>query len=143
MKHIRKTSIALALGCSLATLAGTAQAAGEAKNVIFFLGDGMGPVTVTAARLYKGDKQLAASPGSLASSERAKLSMQSLGMAARIKTFSRDGQTTDSAPSMAAYMTGVKMNNEVISMSAETLAYRPDGTQFVNGEDSVCSADNG
>ena len=143
MKHIRKTSIALALGCSLATLAGTAQAAGEAKNVIFFLGDGMGPVTVTAARLYKGDKQLAASPGSLASSERARLSMQSLGMAARIKTFSRDGQTTDSAPSMAAYMTGVKMNNEVISMSAETLAYRPDGTQFVNGEDSACPADNG
>ena len=28
-------------------------AAGEAKNVIFFLGDGMGATTVTAARIYK------------------------------------------------------------------------------------------
>ncbi|GHC93054.1 alkaline phosphatase [Pseudorhodoferax aquiterrae] len=141
--NFRKSTTALALVGALAGFGSTAHAAGEAKNVIFFLGDGMGPVTVTAARIYKGEKQLAATPGSLASSERAKLAMQTLGTAARIKTFSRDGQTTDSAPSMAAYMTGVKMNNEVISMSAETSAYRPDGTQFVNGENSACAAGNG
>ena len=57
----------------------------------------MGPVTVTAARIYKGEKQLAAQPGSLVSPERANLSMQLLPYAARIKTFSLDGQTTDSA----------------------------------------------
>jgi alkaline phosphatase len=136
---IRKQALVLAL----AGLSGSAYAAGEAKNVIFFLGDGMGPVTVTAARIYKGEKQLAAAPGSLPSSERAKLTMQTLGNAARVKTFSRDGQTTDSAPSMAAYMTGVKMNNEVISMSADTLAYKADGTQFISGEDSTCVAGNG
>ena len=67
----RLTPAALVLALAAAGFGGAAQAAGEAKNVIFFLGDGMGPVTVTAARLYKGDKQLAASPGSLASSERA------------------------------------------------------------------------
>lgn len=29
---------------------------GKAKNVIFFLGDGMGPSTVTAARIHAGQK---------------------------------------------------------------------------------------
>src|SRR5256885_1983832 len=115
---LQKTSLALAAAGALALLAPAAHAAGEAKNVIFFLGDGMGPVTVTAARIYKGEKQLAANPTALTSSERATLTMQSLPYASRVKAFSRDGQTTDSAPSMAAYMTGVKMNNEVISMSA-------------------------
>ena len=139
----RKTSLALAAFASLTMLAPAAHAAGEAKNVIFFLGDGMGPVTVTAARIYKGEKQLAAQPGSLKSSEYAKLQMQSLPYAARIKTFSRDGQTTDSAPSMSAYMTGVKMNNEVISMSAETSAVDGSGKQYINGEDTTCPPGNG
>ncbi|PVZ83957.1 alkaline phosphatase [Serratia sp. S1B] len=127
----------------LSLTAGTAQAANEAKNVIFFLGDGMGPVTVTAARIYKGEKQLAAEPGSLSSSERAELTMQSLHHAARIKTYSNDAQTTDSAPSMSAYMTGVKANNEVISMSADTQAYTSTGDQYISGEDSTCQTDNG
>ncbi|CAB5665175.1 Alkaline phosphatase 3 precursor [Delftia tsuruhatensis] len=140
---LQKTSLALAAAGALALLAPAAHAAGEAKNVIFFLGDGMGPVTVTAARIYKGEKLLAQKPGSLTSSERAALTMQTLPYASRIKTFSRDGQTTDSAPSMAAYMTGVKMNNEVISMSAETLAYAANGQQFINGEDSTCQPGNG
>lgn len=83
-----------------------------AKNVIFFLGDGMGPATTTAARIYKlGETGL--------------LTMDTLPRTARIKTFSKDAQTTDSAPSMSAYMTGVKMNNEVISMSPETVASKP------------------
>jgi alkaline phosphatase len=134
---ICKTALAVAMLAS-----GAAQAAGEAKNVIFFLGDGMGPVTVTAARIYKGEKEIAAgNPAKLVSSERAALVMQSLPYAARVKTFSRDGQTTDSAPSMSAYMTGVKMNNEVISMSADTMAFRPDGTQYVSGENSACATD--
>ncbi|MEQ6433620.1 alkaline phosphatase [Comamonas sp. w2-DMI] len=139
----RKTTFALAVFASLAVLAPAAHAAGEAKNVIFFLGDGMGPVTVTAARIYKGEKQLAAQPGSLKSSEYAKLQMQSLAYAARIKTFSHDGQTTDSAPSMSAYMTGVKMNNEVISMSSDTSAVDGSGKQYINGEDTTCPAGNG
>ncbi|MBS0609424.1 MAG: alkaline phosphatase, partial [Proteobacteria bacterium] len=85
-------------------------AAGEATNVIFFLGDGMGPTTVTASRIYQYG-------------EAGRLAMEGLRRTARIKTYSNDAQTTDSAPSMAAYMTGVKMNNEVISMSADTRAY--------------------
>jgi len=102
----------------------TAFAAGEAKNVIFFLGDGMGPTTVTAARIYKYK-------------EEGELNMEKLDgktRTARIKTYSNDAQTTDSAPSMAAYMTGVKMNNEVVSMTPETKAIRP------TGADSNCPA---
>ncbi|WP_211227590.1 alkaline phosphatase [Chitinibacter tainanensis] len=102
-------------------------AAGEAKNVIFFLGDGMGPATVTAARIYKYK-------------EEGELNMEKLDgktRTARVKTFSNDAQTTDSAPSMSAYMTGVKMNNEVISMSPDTKPTKP------NGKDSACAANNG
>lgn len=143
-RNLRKTSLALALGSALlcAATGAMAQSAGQAKNVIFFLGDGMGPVTVTAARIYKGEKEIAAG-AKLETSERAELAMQKLGYAGRIKTFSRDGQTTDSAPSMAAYMTGVKMNNEVISMSAETQAYDENGNQYIKGEDTTCPVGNG
>ncbi|WP_394839766.1 alkaline phosphatase [Pendulispora rubella] len=86
----------------------TAYADGEAKNVIFFLGDGMGPATVTATRIYRYG-------------ESGQLAMETLPRTARIKTFSLNAQTTDSAPSMSAYMTGVKMNNDVISMSGDTV----------------------
>ena len=89
-----------------------ALAAGEAKNVILFIGDGMGPVSVTAARIFKYGEA-----GSLA--------MDTLPRAARIRTFSLDAQTTDSAPSMAAYTTGVKMKNDVISMDGATNTFNP------------------
>ena len=88
-----------------------------AKNVIFFLGDGMGITTLTASRIY--------SVG-----EDGDLTIDTLPETAFVRTFSEDGQVTDSAPSMAAYMTGVKMNNEVISMQTGTIASPPkaDGT---------------
>ena len=105
-------------------------AAAPTKNVLFFLGDGMGITTMTAARIY--------SVG-----EDGELTMDKLPETAFVHTFSNDAQVTDSAPSMAAYMTGVKMNNEVISMSAETLAYAANGQQYINGEDTTCPAGNG
>ena len=114
----------------LALVAGAcaqAHAAGEAKNVIFFLGDGMGPTIVTATRIYKVG-------------ESGKLTMETLKRTARIKTYSNDAQTTDSAPSMSAYMTGVKMNNEVISMSQDTKASDNTGKGYVTGSDSTCPA---
>jgi alkaline phosphatase len=100
-------------------------AATTPKNVIFFLGDGMGMTTMTAARIY-------------AVGEDGDLTMDTLPETAFIKTYSNDAQVTDSAPSMAAYMTGVKMNNEVISMSADTAAKEP--TKDLTGN---CGADNG
>ena len=104
--------ILLAAVIASAFVGGMAQAQGTAKNVIFFLGDGMGPSTITASRIYKYG-------------EDGSLTMDKLERTARIKTYSYDAQTTDSAPSMAAYMTGVKMNNEVLSMSSDTIATPP------------------
>lgn len=100
------------------------------KNVVFFLGDGMGITTMTAARIY-------------AVGEDGELTMDTLPESAFVHTYSRDGQVTDSAPSMAAYMTGVKMNNEVISMTAETSAVDAQGKAYVSKEDTTCPAGNG
>jgi alkaline phosphatase len=69
--------------------------------------------------------------------------MDKLERTARIKTYSNDAQTTDSAPSMAAYMTGVKMNNEVISMTPETVATEPGKDANGNLGVNNCAATNG
>lgn len=98
------------------------------KNVLFFLGDGMGMTTLTAARIYQGG-------------EAADLTVDTLPETAFVKTFSKNAQVTDSAPSMSAYMTGVKMNNEVLAMTAETSAYDPATlNDYVSGADSTCPA---
>ncbi|MFM4802667.1 alkaline phosphatase [Aeromonas bivalvium] len=130
MKTRFKTSqICTALTLATLTLASQAQAS-DAKNVILFIGDGMGPTVLTATRLFKVG-------------EEGNLEMMKLPRTARIKTFSNDAQTTDSAPSMAAYTTGVKMNNEVIAMSSDTQAVAP--SKDANGNKGInnCSADNG
>ena len=124
---IKRTLIAALLA---ATFAPQAYAAGEAKNIIFFLGDGMGPTTVTAARIYKYN-------------EAGQLNFEKFERTARIKTYSNDAQTTDSAPSMAAYMTGVKANNEVIAMSADTVATSPSADANGNLTVNNCAPGNG
>lgn len=121
----------LLLSCAIAAaLTSSLTYAAPAKNVIFFLGDGMGPTTLTAARIYKYG-------------EEGNLQMQNLPYTARLKTYSNDAQTTDSAPSMAAYMTGVKMNNEVISMSADTTAVAPGKDSNGNKTVNNCTTENG
>ncbi|WP_421197670.1 alkaline phosphatase [Aeromonas enteropelogenes] len=127
-QKLHKTLVSTAL---LAALGSAAQAqASDAKNVILFIGDGMGPTVLTATRLYKVG-------------EEGNLEIMKLARSARIKTFSNDAQTTDSAPSMAAYTTGVKMNNEVIAMSSDTKAVAPgldaNGNKGINN----CTSDNG
>ena len=125
---MNKTLVCTAL---FAALGGLSQAqASDAKNVILFIGDGMGPSVLTATRLFKVG-------------EEGNLEIMSLPRSARIKTFSHDAQTTDSAPSMAAYTTGVKMNNEVIAMSSDTKAVAP--SKDANGNKGVnnCASDNG
>jgi len=123
---MKRTLLAAALAFSFSA----AHAAGEAKNIIFFLGDGMGPSTITASRIFKYG-------------EDGSLTMDTFERTARIKTYSQDAQTTDSAPSMAAYMTGVKMKNEVISMSPETVATNPGKDANGNLGVNNCAAGNG
>jgi len=109
----------------------TTPSTGPTKNVVFFLGDGMGLTTMTAARIYKVG-------------EDGELTMDTLPETGFVRTFSNNAQVTDSAPSMSAYMTGVKMNNEVISMSADTSAFDAGGKDYLSGADSTCpSSGNG
>jgi len=100
----------------------------RAKNIIFFLGDGMGINTLTAARIY-------------AVGEDGELTIDTLPESAFVKTFSNDAQVTDSAASMSAYMTGVKQNNGVISMSSDTKSIAP--VMDANGNKQVSRCENG
>ncbi|WP_267879282.1 alkaline phosphatase [Methylobacillus glycogenes] len=83
----------------------------KAKNVILFVGDGMGVSTVTAARILEG--QLKGQDG-----ERNKLGFETLPYLALSKTYSSNQQTSDSAPTMTAMVTGVKTNDGVISVDS-------------------------
>ncbi len=126
MKTARLCALLLAASCAVGA---GATAAPAARNVIFFLGDGMGATTITASRIYKYK-------------EEGFLNMEALEHTARVKTYSNDAQTTDSAPSMGAYMTGIKINNDVISMAdAKPLAPAKDA----NGNATVdrCEPGNG
>jgi len=73
----------------------------RAKNVILFVGDGMGVSTVTAARILEG--QLRGESG-----EENQLSFEVLPYTALSKTYNTNQQTPDSAGTMTAMMTGVK-----------------------------------
>ncbi len=82
----------------------------KAKNVILFVGDGMGISTVAAARIREG--QLKGGSG-----EENFLSFEKLPYVSLSKTYSVDGQTPDSAPTMTAMVTGIKTNQGVLSVT--------------------------
>lgn len=94
------------------TLKQTLQQKYKAKNVILFVGDGMGISTLTAARILQGQK--AGNNG-----EEGYLSFEHFPYSAQIKTYNVDAQTPDSAGTMTAMMTGVKSDAGVISISEE------------------------
>lgn len=105
-----------------------AQVEQRAKNVIFFLGDGMGLNTLTAARIFHAG-------------EEGELTIDRLPESAFVKTFSNDAMVTDSAAAMAAYMTGVKHNNGVVSMSFGTRSVAPG--KDANGNATVNKCEGG
>ncbi|CAM1311927.1 ALPL (predicted) [Pycnogonum litorale] len=84
-----------------------------AKNVILFLGDGMGISTVTAGRIYKGQKH-----GH--SGEEGSLSFEDFADIAMLKTYAVDQQVTDSCASATAYLCGVKANRKTLGVDAKT-----------------------
>ena len=90
-------------------------AGGGARNVILFLGDGMGVSTVTAARILAG--QRAGDPG-----EEHLLSFERFPYTGLSKTYNVDSQTADSAGTMSAIMTGVKTNIGVFGID-ENVTY--------------------
>ncbi|MEJ7847658.1 MAG: alkaline phosphatase [Pyrinomonadaceae bacterium] len=83
---------------------------GKAKNVILFVGDGMGVSTLTAARIFEG--QMRGESG-----EENRLSFEEFPFSALSKTYSVNQQTSDSAPTMSAIISGVKTDEGVISVN--------------------------
>jgi len=84
----------------------------KAKNVILFVGDGMGVSTVTAARILEG--QMKGMQG-----EENNLSMDLFPYIGLAKTYNVDAQTPDSAGTMTAMMSGVKTDVGVIGVDED------------------------
>ena len=82
----------------------------RAKNVILFVGDGMGVTTLTAARILEG--QIRGESG-----EENRLSFENFPYSALSKTYSVNQQTSDSAPTMSAIITGVKTDEGILSVN--------------------------
>ncbi|MET0208552.1 MAG: alkaline phosphatase, partial [Burkholderiaceae bacterium] len=80
MTFQRFTPLLLA-ACCAAAFSTPAAAQQKAKNIIFFLGDGMGVNTLTAARIF-------------AVGEEGELAIDRLPESAFVKTFSNDAQVT-------------------------------------------------
>ncbi|CAN7997684.1 unnamed protein product, partial [Ixodes hexagonus] len=85
---------------------------GRARNVVLFLGDGMGIPTVTAARIYKGQRL------SNRSGEESTLSWDTFPHVSLSRTYGLDVQTSDSANTATAYLCGVKANFETLGVDS-------------------------
>ncbi len=87
---------------------------GTARNVILFIGDGMGPATVAAARMLDGQRRGVSGEENL-------LSFEHLPHVAVVKTYNTDAQTPDSAGSATAILSGVKTRRGVIGVSGDVV----------------------
>ncbi len=85
---------------------------GSAKNVILFIGDGMGISTLTAARIFDGQ-----SKGM--SGEENRLSFENFPHLALVQTYNLDSQVPDSAGTASAMNTGLKTQIGKISVQPD------------------------
>ena len=82
---------------------------GQAKNVILFIGDGMGISTITATRIFDGQsKDMEGEENSLA--------FDNFENVALIKTYNTNAQVPDSAGTATAIMSGYKTNIGTINV---------------------------
>ena len=87
---------------------------GSAKNIILFVGDGMSLTTVTASRIFEGQRK-----GLLG--EENNLSFDNFPFSGLAKTYAVDTQVPDSASTMTAMVTGVKTDRGIISISEDVV----------------------
>jgi alkaline phosphatase len=106
----------------VAELAKQAGKSRRAKNVILFVGDGMGISTITAARILEGQNK-----GQ--SGEDNRLSFEEFPQAALVRTFSANQQVSDSAPTATAMMTGWHANDGALSVGPEVADNEMDATR--------------
>ena len=105
------------------------QSFGKARNIILFVGDGMGISTITAARIHAG--QLKGSDG-----ESYRLAMETLPHAALSKTYSHDAQVSDSASTATAMVAGVKVPSRTLGVT-QAARYSNCATVVGNGTDTI------
>ncbi|XP_062558481.1 membrane-bound alkaline phosphatase-like [Armigeres subalbatus] len=96
----------------------------KAKNVIFFIGDGMSPQTVAATRAYLGN-------------ENESLSFEKFPHLGQAKTYCVNRQVPDSACTGTSYLSGVKVNygmlNVVASIARYTCDYEKNNSTELDG----------
>jgi len=83
----------------------------RARNVILFVGDGMGVTTITAARILAGQLTTPNQGG-----EENLLSFERFPYLAHSKTYQVNQQVADSAPTMTALITGYKARDGMLSV---------------------------
>ena len=116
------SSAALLSACSPAstfTPKKTAEATPKApaKNVILFIGDGMGLSTITAARIFDGQSQ--GKKG-----EEHQLAFDSFENVALVKTYNTNAQVPDSAGTATAILSGYKTNIGAVNVPPALLDAR-------------------
>ncbi|TAD74237.1 MAG: alkaline phosphatase [Sphingomonadales bacterium] len=84
----------------------------KAKNVILFIGDGMGISTITAARIYEAQKR-----GE--TGEENQLSFERFPNVALVKTYNTNAQVPDSAGTATAMHSGVKTRIGVLGIGPD------------------------
>ena len=89
----------------------------QAKGIILFIGDGMSIATVTASRIFAGQKE-----GK--TGEEHQLFFETFAYTGLSKTYNTNQQTPDSAGTMTAMVTGSKTKSGLLSVN--TLATRAD-----------------
>lgn len=107
--RLRRCVFLPVLGLLAASPVPAAEDPSPVRNVILFLGDGMGVAAVTAARIRLGELQGAQPPAS------ARLNLDRAPRGALIQTHSSDQLVSDSASAITSLVTGVKVANGVLS----------------------------
>ena len=104
---------------------------GVTKNMILFVGNGNGLVPMTATRIY-------------ASGEDGELAIDRFPETALVRTASRNAQSADSAAAMTAYLSGIRVDNGVLSQTPDTRPYDETGKpQAAHGETTCPTVGNG
>ncbi|HLG19382.1 MAG TPA: alkaline phosphatase [Bdellovibrionota bacterium] len=89
-----------------------------AKNIILFIGDGLGTTTITATRVYFR-------------SARGNLAIDRLPYTAMLKTYASDKVVTDSAAAATALASGVKTKNDVLGEDESAVPGTKDGKSTI------------
>ncbi|XP_066581902.1 alkaline phosphatase-like [Prorops nasuta] len=84
---------------------------GEARNIVLFVGDGMGMTTLTAARILSGQRH-----GK--TGEEAQLAWDEFPAVALARTYNMDAQVGESSACATALLCGVKANYETVGLDS-------------------------